>query len=251
VLDLIDFVLKAFGYEYTAYLATKPDEKYIGSDEIWAGATAALREAAERVSMPLELDEGGGAFYGPKIDFKQKDALGREWQNSTVQCDFNLPERFELVYTDKDGVLKRPIMVHRAILGSLERFVGGLIEHYAGAFPLWLAPVQVVVLPIADRHLEYAERTAEALEEGGLRAEVDRRSQKIGAKIRDAQLQKVPFMLVVGDREAESGEVSVRHRSAGDLGSQPLPEFIAQARRDIDDHAVQEWPLRQGSAAPA
>ncbi|HEX9698096.1 MAG TPA: threonine--tRNA ligase [Acidobacteriota bacterium] len=254
-LDLALHVMRTFGYEeYRIDLSLHdPDDraKYAGDDAQWALAEGALADALDAMGLVYERKKGEAAFYGPKVDFHLIDALGRPWQGSTVQLDFNLPERFDLHYVGEDGRQHRTVMIHRAIYGSLERFVGGLIEHYAGAFPLWLAPVQVVVLPIADRHLEYAERTAEALEEGGLRAEVDRRSQKMGAKIRDAQLQKVPFMLVVGDREAESGEVSVRHRSAGDLGSQPLPEFIAQARRDIDDHAVQEWPLRQGSAAPA
>jgi threonyl-tRNA synthetase len=169
-----------------------------------------------------------------------------------VQLDFNLPERFDLTYVGDDGRPHRTVMIHRAIYGSLERFVGGLIEHYAGAFPLWLAPVQAIVLPIADdRHMEYAENVAATLEQGGLRVEVDRHSGKLGAKIRDAQMQKIPFMLIVGDRDMEQGVVSVRHRTAGDLGSQTTEDFLAQARQDIDDRAVREWPLREGSATPA
>ena len=248
-LELAKLVMETFGYvDYKVDLSLyDPDDfgKYAGDEAQWAMAEAALADALERIGMEYTRAPGEAAFYGPKIDFHMIDALGRSWQGSTVQLDFNLPERFDLHYVGDDGQQHRTVMIHRALYGSLERFVGGIIEHFAGAFPLWLAPVQVVVLPIADRHLEYAERVAAMAEQSGLRVEVDRRSEKMGAKIRDAQLQKIPFMLVVGDREAENGEVAVRHRAAGNLGGMTMEDFTAQARRDIEQRAVQEWPLRQ------
>jgi threonyl-tRNA synthetase len=255
-LDLCLHVMKTFGYdEFRIDLSLHDPENfetYAGDEAQWALAEGALADALDSMELPYTRQQGEAAFYGPKIDFHLIDALGRAWQGSTVQLDFNLPERFDLTYVGDDGRPHRTVMIHRAIYGSLERFVGGLIEHYAGAFPLWLAPVQAIVLPIADdRHLEYAERVAAALEAGGLRVEIDRHSGKLGAKIRDAQLQKIPFMLIVGDRDVEQGMVSVRHRSAGDLGSQTVEEFLAQARQDIEDRAVREWPLREGSATPA
>jgi threonyl-tRNA synthetase len=231
VLDLVDFTLKTFGYEYTAYLATRPKERSIGSPEIWERATEALRRAADKVGMPLELDEGGGAFYGPKIDFKQKDALGREWQNSTVQCDFNLPERFELVYTDKDGVLKRPIMVHRAILGSLERFVGGLIEHYGGKFPFWLAPTQVALIPIREEHADYCAGLARKLRAEAFRVDAMLEPAHMNKKIKAAQQDQVPFMLIAGEREAADGTVALRRRGTRDQEVVPFEGFLDLARR--------------------
>ena len=253
-LDLCLHIMKTFGYdEYRIDLSLHDPEdraKYAGDDAQWALAEGALGDALDSMGLTYERQVGEAAFYGPKVDFHLIDALGRPWQGSTVQLDFNLPERFDLTYVGNDGNQHRTVMIHRAIYGSLERFVGGLIEHYAGAFPLWLAPVQVTVLPIADRHVEYAEGVAEAAEAAGLRADIDRRSAKLGAKIRDAQMQKVPFMLIVGDRDIEENQVSVRHRSAGDLGSQSVDAFIAQAVQDIDDHAVREWPLREGEAGP-
>jgi threonyl-tRNA synthetase len=219
-------ILRAFGLaDFKAYLATRPED-YVGEVGDWDRAASALRRAAEFQAIPLELDEGGGAFYGPKIDLRLNDALGREWQLSTIQFDFNLPARFDLEYIADDGQAHRPYMVHRALMGSIERFFGILIEHYAGAFPLWLAPVQAVVVPIADRHLDYAASIAEQLRADGFRAEVDGRREKMQAKIRDAQLQKVPYMLVVGDRDVSSGAVSVRERERGDLGQMPLDEAI-------------------------
>jgi threonyl-tRNA synthetase len=219
-------ILRAFGLaDFKAYLATRPDD-YVGELGDWDRAASALRRAAESQAIPLELDEGGGAFYGPKIDLRLNDALGREWQLSTIQFDFNLPARFDLEYIADDGQAHRPYMVHRALMGSIERFFGILIEHYAGAFPLWLAPVQAVVVPIADRHLDYAASIAEQLQADGFRAEVDGRREKMQAKIRDAQLQKVPYMLVVGDRDVSSGAVSVRERERGDLGQMPLDQAI-------------------------
>ena len=254
-LELALLIMRTFGYDdYKVDLSLhdpEDREKYAGDEAQWALAETALADALDAIGLEYETRIGEAAFYGPKVDFRVIDALGRSWQATTVQLDFNLPERFDLHYIAEDGRQHRTVMIHRAIYGSLERFVGGLIEHYAGAFPLWLAPVQLMILPIADRHLDYAERVAGVCAEAGLRVEVDRRSQKMGAKIRDAQLQKIPFMLVVGDREVEEGTVSVRHRGAGDLGAERLDDFIARVTQDIEDRTVQEWPMRQQSAAPA
>ena len=230
VLDLIDFMLKTFGFEYTAYLATRPTEKTIGEVEIWDKATVALEGAAKRLEMPLELDEGGGAFYGPKIDFKVRDALGREWQNSTVQCDFNLPERFDLTYTGEDGKAHRPIMLHRAVLGSLERFVGGLIEHYGGRFPFWLAPVQIALIPIREEHAAYCDGLAERLCAEGFRVDNRDASSHMNKRIKEAQKLQVPFMLIAGEREAEEGTVAVRQRGTRDQDEIAFEDFLTQVR---------------------
>ena len=229
------YVLRAFGLsDFTAYLSTRP-EKYVGDPADWDFATEALRRAAQKADLRFELDEGGGAFYGPKIDLKVTDALGREWQLSTIQFDFNESERFELEFIGEDGQPHRPYMVHRALLGSMERFFGVLIEHFGGAFPFWLAPVQALVIPIADRHLDYAAEVASELKAAGLRAEVDGRREKMQAKIRDAQNQKVPYMLVVGDRDIQAGAVSVRERQQGDLG--PMPR--AELRRLLQERQIE------------
>jgi threonyl-tRNA synthetase len=233
-LDFSLYILRAMGLtDFKAYLATRPD-KYVGEIADWDMAIEALRRAVDAAGIPYVVDKGGGAFYGPKIDLKVNDALGREWQLSTIQFDFNMPERFGLEYTGEDGQPKRPYMVHRALLGSMERFFGVLIEHFAGAFPLWLAPVQAVVIPIADRHVAYAQQVAERLKALDFRVEVDQRNERMQAKIRDAQLQKVPFMLVVGDKEAEAGAVSVRRRTGEDLKAKPLDEFVALARSEMN-----------------
>ena len=233
VLEFVTKVLERFGFtEYGIYLSTKP-EKHVGEDDVWEQATASLRAALENLELPYQVDEGAGAFYGPKIDVKIKTALGREEQCSTIQVDFNEPERFDITYIGQDNQQHRPIMIHRALLGSLERFMAVLIEHYAGAFPLWLAPVQAVVLPIADRHVDYAYSVAEKLKAEGLRAHVDDRNEKTGYKIREAQLQKVPYMLIVGDREAEAGSVSVRSRSEGDKGAVLLGDLIAELKKEL------------------
>lgn len=225
-------MLRRFGFtDYHVYLSTRP-EHYVGDDEGWAEATKSLKTALEAEGLDYDVDEGGGAFYGPKIDVKIKDAIGREWQCSTIQVDFNEPERFDITYVGQDNQPHRPIMIHRALLGAIERFVAVLIEHYAGAFPLWLAPVQAVVLPIADRHSEYAHSVAEKLKAEGFRAQVDDRSEKTGYKIREAQLQKVPYMLIVGDREEEAGSVSVRSRSEGDKGAIALADLIAELKNE-------------------
>ena len=217
---------KAFGFEdITAYLATRP-EKAVGEPARWEIAQRSLEAALKAEGIAYEMDEGGGAFYGPKIDLKTRDAIGREWQMSTVQFDFNLPERFDMVYMGADGQEHRPYMVHRALLGSLERFFGILVEHYAGAFPLWLAPVQAVLIPVTDKQTAAAKDVAAKLRAKDLRVVVDERAEKMGAKIRDAQMQKIPYMLVLGGREIENGTVSVRGRVAGDLGAMPLDAFI-------------------------
>jgi threonyl-tRNA synthetase len=232
-LDFALFMLRSFGFDnYQCYLSTQP-EKYSGAQEQWDMAESALRRALDRRDLPYEVDEGGGVFYGPKIDIKIKDAIGRDWQCTTIQFDFNMPEKFDMHYTGSDGAQHRPYMVHRALLGSMERFFGVLIEHYGGAFPLWLAPVQMLVLPIADRHHDYARQVEQRLSAAGFRVEVDARNEKLGYKIREAQAQKHPYMLVVGDRDVEAGTVSVRAREQGDLGARPLDAFIQSAKGEL------------------
>ena len=226
VLDLTFFLMKSFGFdEYDVMLSTRP-EKAVGEVEQWELATASLRNTLEARGIEYGVDEGGGAFYGPKIDIHIRDAIGRLWQCTTVQFDFNLPERFGLTYIGEDGREHRPYMVHRALLGSLERFMGVLIEHYGGAFPTWLSPVQAAVIPIAERHLEYARQVQEQIAGAGIRVETDDRNERMNAKIRDAQLQKVPYMLVVGDREAEAEAAAVRLRSGENLGAVPVSQVI-------------------------
>ncbi len=230
-------ILRAFGFsDFQAYLSTRNPDKSAGDPADWVAPTEALRKALERAEIPYEIDEGEATFYGPKIDLKLRDALGREWQLSTIQFDFNLPERFDLAYVGEDGQEHRPYMIHRALLGSMERFMGVLIEHYAGAFPVWLAPVQAVLIPIADRHLEYAETVSEQLKQAGLRVEVDARSERMNAKIRDAQMQKIPYMLVVGDREAEAGKLAVRLRSGDDLGAIGVEAFVERLQGEVLKH---------------
>ncbi len=226
-------MLRAFGlWDFVAYLSTRP-EKAVGEPQRWVDAEAALESSLKRSGLPYEIDEGGGAFYGPKIDLKVRDSLGREWQLSTIQFDFNLPERFDISYIGEDGQPHRPYMVHRALLGSIERFFGLLIEHYAGAFPVWLAPLQAVLIPIADRHVAYAEEVAEKLKAAGLRVQVDGGSERMQAKIRNAQTQKVPYMLVIGDKEVEQKQVALRLRSGENPGAMPVSDFIARASKEI------------------
>lgn len=237
VLEFSLNILRAFGFEdFQAYLSTRNPDKAAGTPEQWEDPTEALRAALERAEVPYEVDEGEAVFYGPKIDIKVKDALGREWQLSTIQFDFILPERFDMSYVGEDGQEHRPYMIHRALLGSMERFMGVLIEHFAGAFPSWLAPVQAILIPIADRHLEYADKVSAQLKEAGLRVEVDARSERMNAKIRDAQMQKVPYMLVVGDREAEAEQLAVRLRSGEDLGAIGVESFIDRVNGEILRH---------------
>jgi threonyl-tRNA synthetase len=226
VLSFCLYILRAFGFEeFKVYLATRPEDS-VGAEEHWQAAIEALRKAVEKAKLPYEVDEGGGAFYGPKIDIKIKDALGREWQCSTIQFDFNLPERFGLTYKGSDSADHRPYMIHRALLGSLERFFGVLVEHYEGAFPLWLAPTQALILPVLQDNMEYARQVQDCLRAAGIRAEMDARNEKIGYRIREAQLQKVPYMIVVGEKEAASRRVAVRSRKEGELGSKSQEELI-------------------------
>lgn len=232
ILDLIDSLMKTFGYTYKAYLATRP-EKYIGTIEEWEFATNALACAAKSRGLDYEIDEGGGAFYAPKIDIKLYDAIGREWQGPTVQVDLGLPTRFDVTYIGEDGNKHKAIMVHRAVLGSMERFCGGLIEHYAGAFPLWLAPLQAVVLPISDRHKEAASNIYRLLMNADLRVQLDDRSETINYRIREAQVQQIPYMLVVGDKEVADGKVAVRHRRNGDMGVHTPEELLEKMTAEI------------------
>ena len=233
VIELADYMMRSFGYRYKSYIATRP-EKAIGSPEIWDMSVSRLREAAERFDLKYEMDHGGGVFYGPKIDIKLLDALDREWQGPTIQVDFNMPERFDVNYTGQDGAEHRVVMIHRTVLGSMERFVGGLVEHYGGNFPLWLAPVQAKVIAITDRQNDYARDVVSRLRDKGIRAEGDLRREKLSAMIRDAELEKIPYMLIVGDREQEEETVSVRKKSEGDTGSLKLEELIDRLRTEID-----------------
>jgi len=233
VLDLMDFLLRAFRYEYRCYLATRPKDNFLGTEEEWEFATAALRQALQRRELPFEVDEGGGAFYAPKIDVKLRDALGREWQCPTIQVDLNLPKRFGVTYTGPDGREHEVVMLHRALLGSLERFVGIYIEHTGGEFPVWLAPVQVKIIPATIKANDYAQDTGRMLELGGLRSEVDLRDEKMNAKIRDAELEKVPYMLIVGPREAAAGTVSPRRKGRGQLEAMTRQAFLELIEREV------------------
>ncbi len=235
VIDLIQTIYAKFGFtEYRIELSTRP-EKSIGTDEMWETAEKSLHEALKSMGIEYAINPGDGAFYGPKIDFHVTDSMKRSWQLGTIQLDFSMPERFECEYIGDDGKAHRPVMIHRAALGSIERFMGIIIEEYAGAFPLWLAPMQVVILPIADRHHEYAQGIVSRLGAIGVRATVDARNEKTGFKIREAQMQKVPYMLVIGDREAESLAVSVRQREEGDLGPMPVDDFLARISKELTD----------------
>ena len=238
VIEVVRFsisILKTFGFnDLKFYIATKP-EKAVGEDEDWNKATKSLKDAMERENLPYEMDEGGGAFYGPKIDIKIKDALNREWQLSTIQFDFNLPIRFDMHYIGEDGKEHRPFMVHRALLGSIERFMGILIEHYGGAFPTWLAPVQVAVIPVSQNYFDYAKSVSNQLKNNNICVELDERNEKIGYKIRDWETQKVPYMLIVGEKEKEANSVSVRKHKTGDLGSLPLNKFIEDILKEINN----------------
>ena len=233
VLDLTFHLLRSFGFsEFEIMLSTRP-EKAVGDPDRWELATESLRRTLESRELPFGIDEGGGAFYGPKIDVHIKDAIGRLWQCTTVQFDFNLPERFGLTYIGEDGKEHQPYMIHRALLGSMERFMGVLIEHYGGAFPTWLAPVQALIIPIADRHVDYAQEVRKTLAEGGIRVEVDGRNERMNAKIRDGQVQKVPYMLIVGDRETEAGAVAVRLRSGENLGAMPVSDLQERILEEV------------------
>lgn len=229
VMDLIDKAYKIFGLDYHVELSTRPEDS-MGSDEIWDLATKTLREVIEEKGVPFQINEGDGAFYGPKLDFHVKDSIGRTWQCGTIQLDMLMPERFDMTYIGEDGQKHRPVMVHRTVFGSVERFLGILIENYNGAFPVWLAPVQVKFLPISDKHLAYAKELRKKFKKMGIRVEVDESNEKIGYKIRKAQMEKVPYMAVIGDKEMESNTLSIRDRSKGDIGAQPVDDFIAHVR---------------------
>ncbi len=233
VVKLIDEVYSLFGFKYHVELSTRPEDS-MGSDEDWNMATDALRSALDDIGLPYIVNEGDGAFYGPKIDFHLEDSIGRTWQCGTIQLDFQLPVRFNLEYTGADGEKHRPIMIHRVVFGSIERFIGILIEHFAGAFPTWLAPVQVKVLPISDKHMDYGMKVLGALKEAGIRAEIDTRAEKIGYKIREAQMKKIPYMLVVGAKEEEEEKVSVRSRFSGDEGQCMMSGFISKIKDEIE-----------------
>ncbi len=233
VIALVDEVYSKFGFEFTIELSTRPEDS-MGSDEMWELAEGALAKVLKDLGKDYVLNEGDGAFYGPKIDFHIKDCLGRDWQCGTVQLDFQMPERFDLTYIGEDGEKHRPVMLHRVIFGSIERFIGIITEHFAGAFPTWLAPVQVKILPIADAHIDYARTVKEKLEKEGIRVEIDERGEKIGYKIREAQLQKIPYMLVLGDKEAFAKTVGVRSRKDGDIGAVKEEEFIAKIKQEVE-----------------
>jgi len=233
IIEFIDDTLTMFGMTYEVELSTRP-EGFAGTVEIWEKAEAGLKEALEGKKLPYVINEGDGAFYGPKIDFKLKDAIGRTWQGATIQLDFNLPERFNLKYTEKDGSMQTPVMIHRVIFGTMERFIGILIEHYAGAFPAWLAPQQAVVIPISDRHAEFAKKVYEKLKAENLRAELDDRSESMNYKIREAQSRKIPYMLVVGDKEIEADSVAVRARQKGDIGVKKVDDFVAALKQEVE-----------------
>ncbi|HHW68209.1 MAG: threonyl-tRNA synthetase [Epulopiscium sp.] len=232
VINLIDEFYNVFGFKYHVELSTRPEDS-MGSDEDWERATTALREVLEEKGYNYIVNEGDGAFYGPKIDFHLEDCLGRTWQCGTIQLDFQMPERFDLVYIGQDGEKHRPVMIHRVVFGSIERFIGILIEHFAGAFPTWLAPVQVKVLPISEKYHEYAQSVVEQLEKNGIKVEADYRAEKIGYKIREARLQRIPYMLIVGQQEQEESKVSVRSRAKGDEGAQALSDFIERIKDEI------------------
>lgn len=237
VLELVDEIYKAFGMTYRIYLSTRP-ENFLGEIETWDRAEAALERALHAAGRDFTLNPGDGAFYGPKLDFEVTDAIGRQWQCATVQLDFQMPARFGLTYVERDGSHKQPVMIHRAILGSLERFIGIIIEHFAGAFPLWLAPEQVRIIPVADDFIEYARRVQERIAAAGLRVEIDGRNEKIGYKIRSGQLHKIPYMLVVGAKEVEANTVAVRHRKAGDLGAMEMEQLLERLQEEVATFAL-------------
>jgi threonyl-tRNA synthetase len=235
IIDFVSDVMKVFGFsEMGIELSTRP-QKYIGSDEDWQKATSALEESLKEKGLSYEINEGEGAFYGPKIDIKLKDALNRKWQCATIQCDFALPKRFNLAYIDSSGTEKQPIMLHRVILGSIERFIGALIEHYAGSLPVWLSPVQVAVIPIKSEFAEFAVKVKERLENSGARVKIDIRSETLDKRIREAELEKTPYILVIGAREAKQETVAVRKKGTGDIGAVPLEDFIRRIKEEIEN----------------
>ena len=234
LMKLIDEIYAVFGFEYTVELSTRPEDS-MGTEEEWNLATDALKHALDVQKVDYVINEGDGAFYGPKIDFHLKDCIGRTWQCGTIQLDFQMPEKFDLTYIGQDGEKHRPVMLHRVVFGSIERFIGIITEHYAGAFPAWLAPVQVEILPISEAQVEYSLKLKEELESEGIRVELDDRNEKIGYKIREAQLQKVPYMLIIGDKEIQSKSVGVRSRSDGDIGAMSVEDFINKLKREVEN----------------
>ena len=238
LMKLIDTVYSIFGFDYTVELSTRPEDS-MGSDEEWELAENSLKKALESQGVPYKINEGDGAFYGPKIDFHIKDCLGREWQCGTIQLDFQMPERFDLTYIGEDGEKHRPVMLHRVIFGSIERFIGVLIENYAGIFPTWLAPVQVKILPITDAQKEYAQKVKQELEDANIRVELDDSNEKVGYKIRKAQLEKVPYMVVLGAKEVEANTIAVRTRKGEDLGQMPINEFIAKVQKEVETKGIE------------
>ena len=237
MIDLADYLYSTFGFKYSIELSTRPDD-YMGDLEAWNLAEKSLKEALEEKNLPYTINEGDGAFYGPKIDFHLEDAIGRTWQCGTIQLDFQLPENFDLTYVDEDGEKKRPVMLHRALLGSVERFMGILIEHFAGKFPLWLSPVQVEVIPVSDKFKDYAEKIADKLHAEGLRVHLDGRAEKVGYKIREAQVKKINYMLVIGEKEETSGKLSVRKRNGEEVADVDVDEFIAQLKEEIKNKTI-------------
>jgi threonyl-tRNA synthetase len=234
IIDLADYIYDIFGFKYNVELSTKP-ENSMGTDEQWEIATNGLREALEEKGIEYIVNEGDGAFYGPKIDYHLEDAIGRTWQCGTIQLDFQMPERFDLSYIDKDNEKKRPVMIHRTILGSIERFMGILIEHYAGKFPAWLAPIQATILPISDKFNDYGYKIKEQMEKKGIRVNIDDRAEKVGYKIREARLKRIPYMLIVGEKEVEEKSVSVNKRDKGDIGEFKLDEFEEILLEEIEN----------------
>ena len=239
MIDLADYLYSTFGFKYSIELSTRPDD-YMGDLEAWNLAEKSLKEALEEKNLPYTINEGDGAFYGPKIDFHLEDAIGRTWQCGTIQLDFQLPENFDLTYVDEDGEKKRPVMLHRALLGSVERFMGILIEHFAGKFPLWLSPVQVEVIPVSDKFKDYAQKIADKLHEEGLRVHLDGRTEKVGYKIREAQVKKINYMLVIGEKEETSGKLSVRKRSGEEIQDVDVDEFISSLKEEIKNKTITE-----------
>ncbi|MEW5821732.1 MAG: threonine--tRNA ligase [Cyanobacteriota bacterium] len=238
IIDFVDSTLKLFGMEYEVELSTRPEDKYVGTLEAWDKAEKGLIDAMKEYGLEYEVNEGDGAFYGPKIDFKLKDALNRTWQGATIQLDFNLPERFDLKYSASDGTLKTPVMIHRVIFGTMERFMGVLIEHFSGAFPTWLSPKQAIIIPVAERHYDYAGEVTKTLKNIGIRAHLDDRSETVNHKIREAQLSKSPYMIIVGDKEVDAKNISLRVREIGDLGTKNLDDFISKVSEEIKSKAL-------------
>ena len=234
VIDLVDYFYKVFGFKYYVELSTKP-ENAMGSDLMWEKATDALRKALEIKGLNYKTNEGDGAFYGPKIDFHLEDSIGRTWQCGTIQLDFQMPERFDLTYIGSDGEKHRPVMIHRVIFGSIERFIGILTEHFAGAFPLWLAPVQVKIIPITQKNHEYTQKVSNELKEKDIKVETDYRNEKVGYKIRESQLEKIPYMLIIGDKEEKQGTVSVRSRKEGDIGTETVKDFMIRVLNEVEN----------------